>query len=96
MLVSKYTHPRTFQFLVSEGFIPDDPRCQAHELAAASALLRGLLDKSADCQRYILKPLILEILSVFYVHQDAQFTLNAYLTDLYPEYGSDSFLKLQK
>ena len=91
MHVSKFTHPKAFAFLVTQGFLPGDPTCTSHALIGAPALLRGLFNSDPHSQELTLKPLILETLSAFYVHQDAQFALNMYMSELFPTYNSESY-----
>ena len=51
-----------------------------------NALLSSIISPSSDDQKYILIPLILEVLAAHYKHQDAVFTLNEYIAELNPEY----------
>ena len=88
MLIYQHRHPKSFKFLSDSGFIP--PNRSFGSLPDLSVLLSALASPSADDQKFILIPIILEILSQFYTHQDAVFSLNEYISESFSEYDEVS------
>ena len=88
MLIYKYRHPKAHRFLSENGFLP--PNASSGDLAELNVFLSALISPSLDDQKYILIPILLEILSRFYKHQDAVFTLNEYISEVFPDLNENS------
>ena len=88
MQIFRHNHPKTFKFLTENLLLP--PNASFGPFPDLSGLLSVIVSPSSDDQKYILIPTILEILSTFYKHQDAVYTLNEYISEQFPEYDEQS------
>ena len=88
MLLYQYRHPKSFKFLTEIGYIPSSRT--VGPLPDLTPILSALASPSSDDQKFILIPLILEVLSHFYLHQDAIFTLNEYISQSFSDYDEVS------
>ena len=91
MILYQFRHPKSIEFLASAGFISSDTVAPLPDL---TTFLSRWISPSVDDQNYLLIPIILEILSAFYPAQDAQFTLNEYMSIQFPEKNESSHQRL--
>ena len=81
MRINRFSHPIGYNFLKSLGFVSNQT---STELPDLECLLETLLNSSDDCQLYILRPLLLEVLSDYYPFQDVQYALNEFIQACFP------------
>ena len=93
MILYQFRHPKSVEFLTSAGFISSDAVAPLPDL---TSFLSRWISPSVDDQNYLLVPIILEILSAFYPAQDAQFTLNEYISIQFPEKNESSHRDLMR
>ena len=91
MILYEFRHPKSFAFLTSAGLVGPDSVAPLPDLESC---LRSALSVSEDDQNFLLIPMLLEILAAFYPAQDTQFTLNEYITTLYPVRNAKSHSEL--
>ena len=82
MILYDYRHPKSFLFLKSAGFVSSGSVAPLPDL---ESFLNSLVSVSEDDQNYVLIPLLMEVLAAFYPAQDTQFTLNEYISELFPK-----------
>ena len=88
MQLYRYRHPKSLKFLLDNGLLPSNSTFGS--LPDLGGLLSGIASPSSDDQKYILTPIILEILSHFYKHQDAVYTLNEYISESFTDYSEQT------
>ena len=88
MLILQYKYPKSYKFLSDNGLLPS--RGTSGALPDLNVILSALASTSSDDQKFILIPILLEVLSQFYKHQDAVYSLNEYISELFPDLNEAS------
>ena len=78
-----------FKYLTTKGYAPPSSTGSV-QLPPLRPLLEGFISESKDDYLYILKPVLLDLLSEFYPHDDAVVTFNEFISDRYPNSTSES------
>ena len=89
MRVSPHLHPNAFRFLTTKGYAPPSSTTSV-DLPSVQLLLENAISEHKDDYLYVLKPVLLDLLSEFYPHDDVIVTFNEFLSDRYPNSTSES------
>ena len=89
MRISPRSHPVAFKYLTTKGFAPAGSTSPV-DLAEIGPILDHLISDSDDDYRYLLVPIFLDVIRSFYPHDDAQVSLNNFISERYPRAGSES------
>ena len=92
MIIFRYRNPRAYEFLSTSGFLSMSEN--VGPLPDLSLLLSTTITSSSDDQQYILIPILMEVLAAFYVHQDAVFELNEFISERFPVSDEHSYESL--
>ena len=89
MRISPRSHPVAFKYLTTKGFAPPSST-SAVDLPEIGPILDSLISNSNDDYLYLLVSTFLDVLRSFYPHDDAQVTLNNFISERYPKVSSES------
>ena len=84
MRISPRTHPITFKYLTTKGFAPSGSTSPV-DLVEVGPILENLISDSNDDFLYVLVPIFLDVVRTYYPHDDAQVTLNKFISERYPK-----------
>ena len=89
MRISPNLHPVTHAYLTSKGYATPGTTTSV-DLPEFGPFLENLFVDSEDNFQYLLKPVLLDLFSVFYPHDDCVVTLNNFISERYPTPNSES------
>ena len=89
MRISPRSHPVAFAYLTTKGFAPPGSTSPV-DLVEVGPILDHLISDSNDDYLYLLLPIFLDVVRSFYPHDDAQVTLNNFISGRYPKATSES------
>ena len=89
MRVSPRSHPVAFKYLTTKGFAPASAT-SAVDLPEIGPILDHLISDSNDDYLYLLVATFIDVLRSFYPHDDAQVTLNTFISERYPKTSAES------